>query len=115
MTSLLSLLGSVNGRSLHLPVHGRGAALPPSLQRLLRQPPGRWDLPELPEVGGPLEAEGAVAASQARLAAALDVDRCWFGVNGATGLLQAALLGIAQPGEAVLSASQCPPFAHCCL
>ena len=102
MTSLLSLLRSVGGRSLHLPVHGRGAALPPSLQRLLRQPPGRWDLPELPEIGGPLEAEGAVAASQARLAAALGVDRCWFGVNGATGLLQAALLAMAQPGEAVL-------------
>ncbi len=102
MTSLLPLLHSTEGRSLHLPVHGRGAALPPSLKRLLRQPPGRWDLPELPDIGGPLETEGAVATSQERLATALGMDHCWFGVNGATGLLQAALLAMAQPGEAVL-------------
>ncbi|MBW0166178.1 MAG: aminotransferase class I/II-fold pyridoxal phosphate-dependent enzyme [Vulcanococcus sp.] len=87
---------------LHLPAHGRGRALAPGLRRLLRQPPGRWDLPELPEIGGPLEAEGAVADAQAAAAALLGAQRCWFGVNGASGLLQVGLLALAKPGERVL-------------
>ena len=32
----------------------------------------------------------------------MGVERAWYGVNGATGLLQAALLAVAVPGEAVL-------------
>ena len=87
---------------LHLPAHGRGRGLAPGLQRLLRQPPARWDLPELPSIGGPLEAEGAVAEAQAAAAALLGAERCWFGVNGASGLLQAALLALAGPGDRVL-------------
>ncbi len=87
---------------LHLPAHGRGRGLPHGLQALLRRPPGRWDLPELPEWGGPLEPEGAVAEAQAAAAAAFGADRCWFGVNGASGLLQAALLALVPPGAPVL-------------
>lgn len=102
MSLLRILLDSDQRLPLHLPVHGRGEALPPPFRRLLRQQPGRWDLPELPEIGGPLELDGAVADSQARLAVRMGVDCCWFGVNGATGLLQAALLAMAAPGEAVL-------------
>ena len=102
MHSLIPLLGPDRRRPLHLPVHGRGRALPPALKRLLRQPPGSWDLPELPEIGGPLEGEGAVAEAQAQLASRLGVAACWFGVNGATGLLQAALSALAGPGQAVL-------------
>jgi lysine decarboxylase len=88
--------------ALHLPAHGRGHGLAPPLARLLRQPPGRWDLPELPEIGGPLEPEGCVAEAQRRCAALLGADHCWFGVNGASGLLQAALLAMAPPGSRVL-------------
>jgi len=87
---------------LHLPAHGRGRALAPALAQLLRQTPGSWDLPELPEIGGPLESEGAVAESQAAIAQLLGASRCWYGVNGASGLLQAGLLALAQPGERVL-------------
>ena len=87
---------------LHLPAHGRGRALAPALAQLLRQTPGSWDLPELPEIGGPLESEGAVAESQAAIALLLGAQRCWYGVNGASGLLQAGLLALAQPGERVL-------------
>jgi lysine decarboxylase len=90
------------GLPLHLPAHGRGRALAPYLRRLLGRPPGSWDLPELPAFGGPLEAEGAVALAQRRCAERLGADRCWFGVNGATGLLQAALLAMAPPGARVL-------------
>jgi lysine decarboxylase len=102
MHSLIPLLRPDHRQPLHLPVHGRGRALPPALKRLLRQAPGSWDLPELPEIGGPLESEGAVAESQAQLASLLGVAGCWFGVNGATGLLQAALSALAGPGQAVL-------------
>ena len=100
--ALLPLLFQTVGRPLFLPAHGRGAALPRPMRQLLRSPGGRWDLPELPELGGPLLTEGAVADSQRSAAAAMGVARCWYGVNGATGLLQAALLGLAGPGEAVL-------------
>jgi lysine decarboxylase len=88
--------------ALHLPAHGRGRALAPALVRLLRRAPGCWDLPELPELGGPLEPSGAVAEAQRRAARLLGADRCWFGVNGASGLLQAALLGICPPGSRLL-------------
>ncbi len=87
---------------LHLPAHGRGRALAPGLRDLLRGGGAGWDLPELPEIGGPLEPEGAVAEAQAAAAALLGGQRCWFGVNGASGLLQSALLALANPGDRVL-------------
>jgi len=87
---------------LHLPAHGRGRGLAPALRQLLRQPPGSWDLPELPRVGGPLLSQGAVADSQRLAARHLGAEHCWFGVNGASGLLQAALLALAPPGSRVL-------------
>jgi lysine decarboxylase len=97
--------------ALHLPAHGRGRALAPALRRLLRQPPGSWDLPELAGFGGPLEPEGTVAEAQQRAAALLGAERCWFGVNGASGLLQAALLALCPPGSRVLL----PRNLHRCL
>jgi lysine decarboxylase len=87
---------------LHLPAHGRGRGLAPELGRLLRQAPARWDLPELPEVGGPLIPTGWVAEAQQECAALLGAKRCWFGVNGASGLLQVSLLAMAEPGSRVL-------------
>ena len=87
---------------LHLPAHGRGRGLAPALRQLLRQRPGSWDLPELPQVGGPLLAQGAVAESQRLAAQRLGAEHCWYGVNGASGLLQAALLALAPPGSRVL-------------
>ena len=87
---------------LHLPAHGRGRALAPGLQQLLRGGGASWDLPELPEIGGPLEPEGAVAEAQAAAAALLGAQRCWFGVNGASGLLQSALLALTSPGQRLL-------------
>ena len=90
------------GLPLHLPAHGRGRGLSPALQRLLRQPPGSWDLPELPQFGGPLIDSGAVAEAQRRCAHQLGAEAVWFGVNGASGLLQAALLALAPPGSRVL-------------
>ena len=100
--ALLPVLRQRLGRSFFLPAHGRGRALPADLRRLLRQRAGIWDLPELPQVGGPLESEGAVAESQRRSAEAMGARRAWYGVNGATGLLQASLLALAAPGQAVL-------------
>ena len=99
---LRALRGPQPALPLHLPAHGRGRGLAPSLRRLLRLSPGCWDLPELPGIGGPLEAEGAVAASQHRAAELCGADACWFGVNGASGLLQAAVLALAAPGSRLL-------------
>ena len=78
------------GLALHLPAHRRGHWRPFQRPRL----PWAWDLPELPSIGGPLLEEGAVADSQRLLAASLGVVRSWYGVNGASGLLQAALLAL---------------------
>ncbi len=100
--ALLPQLTRRLGEPLFLPAHGRGVALPDGLRQLLRRRAGIWDLPELPELGGPLEPEGAIAASQRCSAAQMGVARCWYGVNGATGLLQAALLAMVRPGERVL-------------
>ena len=99
---LLSSLQQDVGRCLFLPAHGRGAALPNSFLRILRRRAGYWDLPELPHIGGPLQHDGAVAKAQQLAAERVGAQRAWFGVNGATGLLQAALLAITHPGQAVL-------------
>ena len=100
--NLSSLLTFNRGRSLFLPFHGRGRALPIEMKRLLRSNPGVWDLPELPDLGGPLEVHGAIADSQKESAQIVGADHCWYGVNGATGLLQAALLAMAKPGQGIL-------------
>ncbi len=99
---LIGLLSSNKSVNLFLPAHGRGSALPPGLQKLLKLKPALWDLPELYEIGGPLINEGAIAESQKFFASEMGVDRCWYGVNGATGLLQSSLLALARPGQAVL-------------
>jgi lysine decarboxylase len=100
---LLSLLQEARPYlDLHLPAHGRGRGLAPGISNLLRRRPGGWDLPELPQLGGPLEPSGAVAEDQAASARLCGAARCWFGVNGATGMLQTALLALARPGERVL-------------
>ncbi len=100
--SLIPFLSRKRGKSLFLPAHGRGLSLPNEMKSLLSKRAGVWDLPDLVEIGGPLEKDGIVAQSQREAAAAMGADRCWFGVNGATGLLQAALLSIAAPGTSVL-------------
>lgn len=99
---IASLLTFYRGRNLFLPAHGRGAALPNEIKQLLKSRAGLWDLPELPGIGGPLIVDGAVAASQHLSASAVGAERCWYGVNGATGLLQAALFSMVRPGQAVL-------------
>ncbi|ABX09033.1 lysine decarboxylase [Prochlorococcus marinus] len=99
---LSALLTFNRGQNLFLPAHGRGAALPREFRKLLRQSPGVWDLPELPDIGSTLVSTGAIAISQEKSAKDFGVDHCWYGVNGATGLLQASLLSMAKPSEAVL-------------
>jgi len=99
------------GVFLHLPAHRRGAGRPPSAVGF----PWPWDLPELPEIGGPLERQGAVADSQQQLAQALGAERSWYGVNGASGLLQACLLAAAQrPGQLLLPRNLHRSLLHGC-
>ena len=93
---------------LHLPTHGQGRGLPQNLRRLVPAALARLDLPELPAVGGPLLETGAVADAQAAIARLWGSRACRFGVNGATGLLQAAVLGALRPGQRLL----CPRSVH---
>ena len=98
---LSHLLTLRRGEPLFLPAHSRGKSLPNEIQSLLKGKPGLWDIPELPGFGGPTF-DGAVTDSQNESAQALGAKRGWYGVNGATGLLQAGLLAIAKPNDFVL-------------
>jgi len=100
--SISSFLRKKFSRALFFPSHNRGKALPQKLVQLLREDPGLWDLPELPELGSPLSDFGLIKDSQDSIAERFAVNSCWFGVNGASGLLQSAILSMANPGEYVL-------------
>ena len=89
-------------KSLFFPAHNRGAALPTKLVKLLKNRPGHWDLPELPEIGSPLSKKGLIAKSQKELSKTFKTKGCFFGVNGASGLIQSAVLAMANPGESIL-------------
>ncbi|WP_269622779.1 aminotransferase class I/II-fold pyridoxal phosphate-dependent enzyme [Prochlorococcus marinus] len=99
---LSALLNLKRGKNLFLPAHGRGNALPRDIKKLLKSKPGSWDLPELPDIGGPTCLGGAVSLSQKESALAIGADRGWYGVNGATGLLQSALLAMSKPKQSIL-------------
>jgi lysine decarboxylase len=78
--------------------------------------PWQLDLPELPPLGGPLLDEGAVAASQRLVSQLFGSSQSWYGVNGASGLLQAALLGAAAPaGRVLLPRNHHRSLLHGCL
>ena len=62
--SISSFLTKKFFKSLFFPAHNRGSALPMKLVKLLKNPPGYWDLPELPEIGSPLSQSGLIAKSQ---------------------------------------------------
>ena len=89
-------------KSLFFPAHNRGAALPKRLVKLLKNSPGIWDLPELPEIGSPTSKSGLIAKSQRKLSEKFKVKECFFGVNGASGLIQSAVIAMAKPGETIL-------------
>ncbi len=100
--SISSFLRKKFLRSLFFPSHNRGKALPKKLVQLLREDPGLWDLPELPELGSTLSDFGLIKDSQDYFAKKFAVNNCWFGVNGASGLLQSSILSMANPGEHIL-------------
>jgi len=100
--SISSFLRKKFSRALFFPSHNRGKALPKKLVQLLREEPGFWDLPELPELGSPLSKSGLIKDSQDYFAKKFSVSSCWFGVNGASGLLQSSILSMANPGEYIL-------------
>jgi len=89
-------------KSLFFPAHHRGAALPKKLVKLLKNQPGYWDLPELPEIGSPLSQSGLIAKTQRELSEKFGAKGCFFGVNGASGLIQSAVIAMANPGETIL-------------
>ena len=100
--SISSFLTKKFLKSLFFPAHNRGAALPKKLVKLLKNPPGYWDLPELPEIGSPLSQSGLIAKSQREFSKKFRAKRCFFGVNGASGLIQSAVIAMANPGETIL-------------
>jgi len=62
--SISSFLTKKFLKSLFFPAHNRGKALPKKLVKLLKNPPGYWDLTELPEIGSPLSQSGLIPKSQ---------------------------------------------------
>tara|TARA_B100000212_G_scaffold339098_1_gene316837 strand:+ start:656 stop:2053 length:1398 start_codon:yes stop_codon:yes gene_type:complete len=109
--SISSFLKKKFSRSLFFPSHNRGQALPKKLIQLLKEEPGLWDLPELPELGSPLSSVGIIRESQDYFAKLFSMDGCWFGVNGASGLIQSAILSMANPGDYILM----PRNIHICV
>tara|TARA_B100001248_G_scaffold42222_1_gene26992 strand:+ start:183 stop:1574 length:1392 start_codon:yes stop_codon:yes gene_type:complete len=89
-------------KSLFFPAHNRGSALPKKFVRLLKHRPGLWDLPELPEIGSPSSNSGLIYKSQKAFCKKFKVNRCFYGVNGASGLIQSAVIAMANPGEYIV-------------
>ena len=89
-------------KSLFYPSHNRGKALPNELIKILKKPPGFWDLPELPEIGSTISQSGLIAESQRLFSKKFNTKRCFFGVNGASGLIQSGIIAMANPGECIL-------------
>ncbi len=100
--SISSFLTKKFLKSLFFPSHNRGEALPKGLIRLLKKQPGFWDLPELPEIGSPLSSSGLINDAQKSIAKKFNTKKCFFGVNGASGLIQSGIIAIANPGEYIL-------------
>ncbi len=100
--SISSFLTKKFLKSLFFPAHNRGKALPKRLIKILKKQPGFWDLPELPEIGSPLSKSGLIAESQRSLSKIFNTKGCFFGVNGASGLIQSGIISMANPGECIL-------------
>ena len=89
-------------KTLFFPSHNRGEALPKEIINLLKKRPGLWDLPDLPEIGTTLTKQGLVSEAQNYFSEKFNVNNCWFGVNGATGLIQASIFTMAKSGDYIL-------------
>jgi len=100
--SISSFLTKKFLKSLFFPAHNRGTALPKKLVKLLKKQPGYWDLPELPEIGTPLSQSGLIATTQKEFSEKFGAKGCFFGVNGASGLIQSAVIAMANTGETIL-------------
>ena len=109
--SISSFLTKKFLKSLFFPAHNRGKALPKKLIKILKSPPGYWDLPELPEMGSLLSKGGLIAESQRSLSKRFNTKGCFFGVNGASGLIQSGIVAMANPGEFILM----PRNVHICV
>ena len=100
--SISSFLKKKFLKSLFFPSHNRGKALPKNIIKLLKEKPGIWDLPELHEIGSTLSNEGLIADAQNYFSRKFKTNSCWFGVNGASGLIQSAIISMANPGDYLL-------------
>ena len=100
--SISYFLKRKNFKALFFPSHNRGSALPKEIINLLKKRPGLWDLPDLPEIGTSLTKKGLVSDAQNYFSEIFKTKSCWFGVNGATSLIQASILTMAKPGEYLL-------------
>jgi len=80
----------------YMPGHQRSGQVDPELRSWLGNGVFQADIPELPGV------DAAIAAAEALAAAAFGAERTWLLTNGATGALQAALLGTVEPEAVVL-------------
>lgn len=93
-------------RRFHVPAHAGGIACPLwqwGLAQLgLTKAALANDLTEVEGLDELANASGCIAESQQRTAAHLNAKAVFYGVNGASGMLQAALLAAFQPGDTVV-------------
>ena len=52
--------------------------------------------------GSPLSQSGVIAKTQREFSKKFETKGCFFGVNGASGLIQSAVIAMAKPGETLL-------------
>ena len=91
----------------HIPGHKRGAGASPALLSVLGPVALRHDLTELDGLDYLCSPVSSIAAAQASAAAVFGAHRTFFLVNGTSGGIQAALLAVVRPGDAVVLARNC--------
>ncbi|MDR9402626.1 MAG: aminotransferase class I/II-fold pyridoxal phosphate-dependent enzyme [Halothece sp. Uz-M2-17] len=104
-TPLLDALQDSSHRDqapFYVPGHKRGKGISSPLLTLLGKDVFRYDLPELPEFGNLLPAEGVMKQAQDLAAQAFGADQTWFLANGSTSGVIAAILGTCGDGEKII-------------
>lgn len=87
---------------LHTPGHKGGRGADEDLKDLLGENALISDVSLMEELDDLHHPEGAIKDAETLAAALYGADRCFFGVNGTTGIIHGMLLGALRPGDKIL-------------